>query len=55
MLTIFEIESHYKYLLPDQLNIIVEIHNLVADIAPVLLKGWTDGASLILTLPAAVR
>jgi len=34
MLTLSEIESHYAHLPAVQLDILVEIHNLVAEIAP---------------------
>ncbi|HPS42316.1 MAG TPA: DUF1801 domain-containing protein [Anaerolineaceae bacterium] len=34
MLTLSEIHSHYQHLPGDQLDILVEIHNLVAEIAP---------------------
>lgn len=34
MLTIQELETHYRHLAKDHLDILVEIHNLVAEVAP---------------------
>ncbi|RPI24430.1 MAG: DUF1801 domain-containing protein [Chloroflexota bacterium] len=34
MISVHELEEHFRYLPPEQLDIVVEIHNLVARVAP---------------------